>query len=182
MLARRQSFRCAIIDNSPQLSSTFFASRRIPLHSNGVGIDRRNYFKRVSIKASHVSGSSRNRASLAYVRSLSTKGLKTAKPLTTADSANRSVTETVAERMLVIPYGELVLRRNLDGSGHSLIEASESFSNSREEAWKLYMHSQKAALKELSARLEACSPRITSIESGSSTDEPVPVSLSVKAI
>lgn len=186
MLTSRLEFRCGHIDQGPESSSTFFVPRRIPHHSNGVGVNRRNYFKRVAIQASHEPGiNGRDRASLSYIRSFSIKGLEVGQPSTNADSVNRVVTDTAAERMLVISYANLVLRRRLD-EGYRLTEADGSSSSVSadcwEEAWKLHMRSQTAALKVLSAQVEACSPQITKAESDTSTVEPVPVSLSLEAV
>ena len=183
MLTRRSAFHCAPINKSPQLRSPLFVSLRISHHGNGVGIDGRQYFKRVSIKASHLPGSSRSRASLAYIRSVSIKGLKAEQPSIDTDLVNRSVTDAVAERMPVIPYADL----DLQNGEHSLFEASDlSVYKSVycwEEAWKLYMGSQTPILTDLSARVEACNPQITTtIEYGSSTDEPAPVSLSFEVV
>ena len=99
----------------------------------------------------------------------------------TNDSVSRSVTDATVERMHVIPYSDLVLRRKLDG-GLSLIEASESGSEREycwEDAWKLYMQTQTATLKELAARVQECNPQIDTIIASS---ESAPISVSVLAI
>lgn len=168
MLTRRPSLHCGATDQSARLlarpCTDFFGSRRIQCHHNNIGdgSDTRINLPS-SVQASHISGSRKGRASLAYVRSLSRKGLKAAQQ-STNDSVSRSVTDATVERIHVIPYSDLVLRRKLDG-GHSLIQASESGSEDEycwEDAWKLYMKSQKATLKELAARMQECNPQIDS--------------------
>lgn len=94
----------------------------------------------------------------------------------TNDSVSRSVTDATVERMHVIPYSDLVLRRKLDG-GLSLIEASESGSEREycwEDAWKLYMQTQTATLKDLAARVQECNPQIDTIIASS---ESAPISV-----
>jgi len=97
------------------------------------------------------------------MRSLSRKERKAADPTNRDISVSRSVTdEATVERLHVIPYSDLLLRRKLDG-GLSLIEASETGSESEycwEDAWKLYMQSQTGTLKELAGRMQECNPQI----------------------
>lgn len=180
MLTRRPSLHSGAIDHSPPLLTEFFGSRRIQRHqsNHGDGNDRRINIRRSAVQASHISGSRKSRASLAYVRSLSMKGLKAGSQHSTNDSVSRSVTDATVERIHVIPYSDLVLRRKLDG-GHSLIEATDSGSESEycwEDAWKLYMQSQTATLKELAARVLECNPQIESTFSRPES-ETLPVSL-----
>ena len=143
MLTRRPSlqYQCGLLGNK---RSENRGSRR------NNGDDRRidgNFAS--SIRAS---GSREGRASLAYVRSLSRKELKVQQESTrsVADAA----ASTVVERLHVIPYSDLVLKRKLD-SGLSLIENE----NCWEDDWKLYMQSQNATLKELAARVQECNPQ-----------------------
>ncbi|KAG0559717.1 hypothetical protein KC19_10G125100 [Ceratodon purpureus] len=173
MLTRRPSLHFGAIDQSPPLCTEFVGSHRIQRHksNHGDGNDRRIDNGRSAIQASHIPGGRKGRASLAYVRGLSMKGLKAGSQQSTKDSVSRSVIDATVERMPVIPYSDLVLRRKLDG-GHSLIEATESGSENEycwEDAWKLYMQSQSVTLKELAARVQECNPQV---ESASSRPEP----------
>ena len=100
-------------------------------------------------------------------------GPKAGSSSSTNDSVSRSVAD--ARMHTVIPYSDLVLRRKLDG-GHSLIEATES-EYCWEDAWKLYMGSQTATLKELAARMQECKD----IDTTSSCSAPAPLPVSFDA-
>lgn len=106
---------------------------------------KRDASARASIESRRPSG----HASLAYVRSLS-KGQRASSTI----SVNKP-----AEKLLMISYSELILRRKLDGGLSLIDEGSELGEGSVcwEEAWKLYMQCQTANLQELSARVRSCS-------------------------